>query len=175
MIGRLLVSACLVSACAVSPAQAQTPPVPYHRPTSPTASSILIGSATVIDGDTIVVEKIHIRLHGIDAPEIAQICSNGWPAGTLARNHLISLLKSPVSCTRLDTDRYGRTVARCRADGNDIAALMVSAGMAWAYLRYSTDYLTDQLAAQAAQRGVHSQHGTCELPWLWRRQRPTAQ
>jgi endonuclease YncB( thermonuclease family) len=38
-------------------------------------------------------------------------------------------------------DRYGRTVARCRADGRDLGTKMVRAGMALAFVRYSSAYV----------------------------------
>jgi hypothetical protein len=41
-----------------------------HRNTEPKAA--IIGKAWVIDGDTIVISNIHIRLEGIDAPEADQ-------------------------------------------------------------------------------------------------------
>lgn len=36
----------------------------------PTPAQILKGQCWVIDGDTIVIDKVHIRLAGIDAPEL---------------------------------------------------------------------------------------------------------
>ena len=36
---------------------------------------IISGKAIVVDGDTIKINKISIRLYGIDAPEKNQICS----------------------------------------------------------------------------------------------------
>ena len=54
------------------------------------------------------------------------------------------------------TDRYGRSVAVCRADGRDLGADMVSAGMAWAFTRYSSDYVSQERAAIGAGIGVHA-------------------
>jgi endonuclease YncB( thermonuclease family) len=35
----------------------------------------IVGKTWVIDGDTVVINNIHIRLEGIDAPESAQMCT----------------------------------------------------------------------------------------------------
>ena len=37
----------------------------------------LVGTATVIDGDTIDIHGQRIRFHGIDAPESNQMCEAG--------------------------------------------------------------------------------------------------
>ncbi|MCE3258163.1 MAG: nuclease, partial [Nitrobacter vulgaris] len=34
----------------------------------------VVGQASVIDGDTLEIHGIHIRLWGIDAPESSQLC-----------------------------------------------------------------------------------------------------
>jgi len=76
-----------------------------------------------------------------------------------------------IECEAKTTDRYGRTVAICRADGVDLGMAMVRGGMAWAFIRYSHDYVQQGLEAKAAGFGVHS-HG-CEPAWEWRaHQRP---
>ena len=41
---------------------------------SNSAEKTILGNAKVIDGDTIKINKISIRLYGIDAPEKNQIC-----------------------------------------------------------------------------------------------------
>jgi endonuclease YncB( thermonuclease family) len=50
-------------------------------------------------------------------------------------------------------DRYGRTVALCCADGRDMGVLMVSAGMAWAFTRYSSDFISQERAAIGTKLG----------------------
>ena len=47
------------------------------------------GPARVIDGDTLEVQGERIRLHGIDAPEIRQLCrldGKPWQCGKEATN-----------------------------------------------------------------------------------------
>jgi endonuclease YncB( thermonuclease family) len=87
---------------------------------------------TVTDGDTIKLNGTTYRLWGIDAPESKQWCGN-WPAGAIATAMLEMLIKGKtVVCEPKTTDRYGRTVAICRADGEDLGRTMVQLGMAWA-------------------------------------------
>lgn len=122
---------------------------------------------SVTDGDTIKLNGTTYRLWGIDAPETKQDCPDGWPAGRLATTHLQSLIAGRnVICERRDTDRYGRTVAVCRAGGEDLGAIMVRDGYAWAFVRYSADYVGQEERAKAAGAGVHG-HG-CVPAWEWR-------
>jgi len=124
---------------------------------------------TVTDGDTLKLNGAVYRLWGIDAPEAQQTCPDGWPAGRLATTKLQELVKGrAVACEAKDRDQYGRTVAICRTAGEDLGALMVREGMAWAFMRYSSDYVGQEANAKAAQRGVHG-HG-CAPAWEWRAQ-----
>ena len=94
---------------------------------------------------------------------------DGYGAGKAATEYLKDLLKwdVPVRCEARTTDRYGRTVAVCYAGGSDLGAQMVQAGMAWAFRRYSLDYVPLEAMAKAARLGVHAHD--CEVPWDWRR------
>lgn len=124
-------------------------------------------SQTITDGDTLKLNGVTYRLWGIDAPETKQDCPDGWAAGRLAATHLQSLISGRnVICERKDTDRYGRTVAVCRAGGEDLGAMMVRGGYAWAFLRYSTDYAGQEALAKREGLGVH-RHG-CLPAWDWR-------
>ena len=108
----------------------------------------------VIDGDTLDLGGERIRLFGIDAPERGQSCGP-ITCGTAATEVLADILSAgPVRCTRVNTDRYGRTVARCRAGRLDVNREMVRLGMAWAYRRYSEEYVRDEKAAKKARMGV---------------------
>jgi endonuclease YncB( thermonuclease family) len=125
-----------------------------------------VAAQTVVDGDRIKLDGTTYRLWGIDAPEIDQTCGD-WPAGVVATGALEMLIKGKaVVCEAKTTDRHGRTVAICRADGEDLGRAMVQLGMAWAFTRYSQDYAAAEAKARAKHIGVHAQ--VCELPWDWR-------
>ncbi len=129
-------------------------------PTGPSGGTVLTGRASVIDGDTIEVRGRRIRLHGIDAPESGQTCHrNGrpWQCGRDATAALDRFIGGrTVTCTELDVDRYGRSVARCTAGGQDVSAWLVRNGWAVAYRRFSEAYVGDEAEARAARRGIWS-------------------
>ncbi len=123
-----------------------------------------------VDGDTLKLDdgKLY-RLWGIDAAEKGQRCAGGWRAGVAARTELRRLIAGhAIACEPRDRDRYGRIVALCRADGEDLGAAMVRAGMAWAFVKYSGDYVEQERAASAERVGVHAHD--CARPWDWRAQ-----
>lgn len=135
-----------------------------------TATFGLVGPAaaqTITDGDTLRMNGVTYRLHGVDAPETRQACPDGWPAGRMATTRLQELISGrTVICQEKDRDRYGRTVAVCRAGGEDVGAILVREGLAWAFVRYSTDYVQQEQLAKEAVLGVH-RHG-CVPAWEWR-------
>ena len=98
------------------------------------------------------------------------MCADDWAAGIEAAKALSQLVRGrAVTCEGRGQDRYGRTIGLCHADGQDIQAAMVRAGMAWAFTRYSSDYVTEERAAIVDRLGVHAHD--CEKAWDWRAQR----
>jgi len=78
-----------------------------------------------------------------------------WPCGIEATRALrYTIAGHDVSCHPVTLDRYGRTVARCFVGTNDIQAHMVRQGLAWAFVKYSTDYVPEETEARAALRGI---------------------
>lgn len=116
------------------------------------------GTATVVDGDTLPVGGWRVRLSGIDAPELSQRCGAGRTkvaCGQLAARWLRSRVNGRVvRCVPIDTDKYGRTVARCSIGAADVGQAIVEAGWATAYRRYSLDYVGAEQRARAARRGI---------------------
>ena len=135
------------------------------------APPALSGLARVVDGDTLDVERVRVRLHGIDAPESAQRCrASGrlWPCGQEATRALARRIGGrPVACEERDRDRYGRVVAVCTVAGRDLNRWMVAEGWAFAYRRYSRAYVAAESRARAARRGIW--RGEAVAPWDWRR------
>lgn len=113
-------------------------PAPTRRRNTPTlvvlgAGSEFSGKARVVDGDTIVVQKISIRLYGIDAPEMDH------PHGERAKWALVDMCKGQtIRAVVTDVDAYGRTVAKCYLpDGRDLSAEMVKCGLAIDWAKFS--------------------------------------
>jgi hypothetical protein len=75
--------------------------------------------------------------------------------------------KRLVTCEPRDTDRYGRIIAVCRADDEDLNAWMVRQGYAIPYRRYAEDYVNTELTAKALRQGIWA--GTFQDPSEWRR------
>lgn len=138
------------------------------------ASGPIRGTASVIDGDTIAINGERIRLHGIDAPETKQSCQldgQPWNCGQEATFALADKIgKNPIVCERKGkSDRYGRTVAVCLLNGEDLNGWMVSQGWALAYRQYSRDYVPQESGAKEARRGVWASDFV--PPWEWRNER----
>lgn len=141
------------------------------------ASAGLTGQVVVIDADTWIIQGEWVRIFGIDAPEMDQTCTDrhgkGWACGVWAADWAReSYGARQALCERLTTDRYGRTVARCLVDDKDVAREMVASGIAWAYRRYSFDYVSDENQAVVTARGLHA--GQAQLPSQFRAARRAA-
>lgn len=127
----------------------------------------------VIDGDGFHTGTESVRLWGIDAPELDQECTRdgqSYECGKVAAAMLRVFIGSePMHCTEVDRDRYGRTVARCEVgNGADLGGLMVAAGWAVDFERYSNGwYAHHQADAESARRGLWA--GSFVDPRDWRK------
>lgn len=127
-----------------------------------TASAELAGSLRIIDGDTVAIGSMRIRLHGIDAPENDQRCGSRsapvWPCGSWTTGEVRARYEGrTAACIALEVDRYDRIVAKCTVNGEDLGAALVKSGLAFAYDKYSTDYLSHQASAAKRSVGLHAQ------------------
>jgi endonuclease YncB( thermonuclease family) len=132
----------------------------------------ITGTAKVREGDHVQIGSTRIRLGGIDAPSVDQLCLNNsgerWTCGIAARDELIKHTDNKTwTChLRQAADRRGRVIARCEVDGEDIQKWIVKSGWALSYTRFSHDYDADEKAAREAKAGMWQ--GAFIAPWDWR-------
>lgn len=160
---RLVACALALGVLQISLVLAASKPDPARPPVA--------GAAVVIDGDTIEVSGTRIRLEGIDAPETGQSCKRRllgrWACGMAATAALTRMLEGrTVRCEQRGTDKYGRMLGVCFADGRDINAQMVREGHAWAFVKYSEAYVAEEARARAERRGIWQ--AETETPWDFR-------
>ena len=130
------------------------------------------GSFAAIDGDSLRKAGGNYRLNGIDAPELHQMCRDAgrrdYPCGRMAKAALNDLVAGQdLSCSAVDTDRYGRAVVICKAGREEINAAMVRQGWAIAYRAHSMAYVSEEAEARSARRGLWQ--GEFEVPEAWRK------
>jgi endonuclease YncB( thermonuclease family) len=104
-----------------------------------------------------------IRLLGVDAPEIRQVCQTtegyNWPCGIMARDVLQSMLESQsqeLVCQLDGKDRYKRDLGSCFIGsvqtGIDVQKMLIRAGLAVA--EYGDQYKVDEQYAANEKRGM---------------------
>jgi endonuclease YncB( thermonuclease family) len=130
------------------------------------------GEGRAADGDSLRIGADRIRLIGLDAPELEQVCwrENGfeWPCGRAARDHLaVHLSHGKTVCATAGVDKFGRFLATCEnAFGEDIGASLVVNGFAVA----RDGYGVEEASARADKRGLWN--GRFTDPRSWRDEGP---
>lgn len=128
----------------------------------------LSGTVYVIDGDTVILNKVHIRLLGIDAPEMGQSCQRAgrdYFCGRDARNALQARINgAAIRCEKEGIDKYGRDLGRCALGENDLNRWMVEQGWAVSY----GDYRSEEATARRDKRGIWA--GSFQVPQQWRKE-----
>ena len=145
-------------------------------------ATTLEGFAKVIDGDTLRLNDIKIRLYGIDAPEVNQKCykqffsfnllnyNKKYYCGKETSNKLKVFLKnSKIVCQIKGEDRYKRKIAICFKNSIDINAWLVKEGLAVAYKKYSKRYSYLEKQARDQKKGIWA--GQFDMPWDWRKKK----
>lgn len=132
----------------------------------------------VIDGDTIEVDGETLRLFGIDAPEMKQICNDkedkNYLCGEFAKKELMKIFGlskedgfvDDIDCTDINMDRYRRWVSVCFIGDINVGREMVRRGAALAYRQYSLSYEDDEDNARYEAKGIWQ--GDFIKPWEWR-------
>lgn len=145
-----------------------------NSPTS--AGEVIVGRASVIDGDTIDIHGKRIRLTGYDTPEDGQLCHRDgrpWRCGQTAALALDSLIgRATVHCEVSGTDKYRRTLASCSVRGADIGDWMVREGHGVRFMDRQGRYIEAENSAKRSGRGMWS--GEFQHPADWRKSRRKA-
>jgi micrococcal nuclease len=122
---------------------------PSPEPQPRQQSNSVEGVARVIDGDTVAVGTIHVRLKGVDAAEM------DTETGRAARVAMLKIVGSAQLICDLTGERsYKREVGFCYTHdtGTDIGQAIIEQGFALACPRYSKKYVPyEQAAARARQ------------------------
>ena len=87
----------------------------------------------IIDGDTLVINNEHIRLIGIDAPEIHGCKKSGCVAGDpiKSKQSLENFVRNkPIKIKRFGNDKFGRTLAIITVNGQDASCHQIKTGNA---------------------------------------------
>lgn len=139
------------------------------------SGALVVGRASVIDGDTLDIRGTRIRLFGIDAYESSQNCvdprGGSWPGGRVGALALADLIGvQNVSCRSEDIDIYGRVVATCSVGDTDLNRAQVQAGLALAFRGFSHRYALDESEARLARRGGWAM--VCQNPADYRAAHP---
>lgn len=142
-----------------------------------TAAPISCKVVAISDGDTLTCltaerTQIKVRLAEIDTPEKAQ------PYGQKSKAALSALVfGKQVTLATQAKDRYGRTLARVSAGGQDANREMVRLGAAWVYRQYSKDksLLAVEAEAKSSRRGLWAMPEADRIPpWEWRKAKKAA-
>ncbi len=130
------------------------------------------GRPVIIDGDSLVLAGVRIRLKGIDAPEIGQSCTGKNGAFECGREASIQLRKivgaSQISCQGWQYDKYQRLLAECKAGLKNLNREMAASGWAIAY----GGFAEEEAAARKAKLGLWA--GTFDRPQDWRKMKGAA-
>ena len=133
----------------------------------------------ITDVDSLKIGKEKIRLSGIDAPEMKQICydqnDSPYACGHLAKTYLEDIIKNQdyakkIYCYYSERDKYKRILGECmlgETSSVNINYEMVHNGHAVAYLRYSKKYTEQQETAKELNYGLWA--GNFDMPEDWRK------
>jgi endonuclease YncB( thermonuclease family) len=144
----------------------------------PTVTSLISNKVRVVDGDTIVLDGIKIRLKGIDAPESKQECISysgakkrtQIPCGEMATTELKAIIgKNKINCSNEGKDIYNRQLSYCYVGGLNINEEMVRRGYAVAAVKYDKSFKLDEKIAKSTKEGLWA--GEFEDPEKWRRKK----
>jgi endonuclease YncB( thermonuclease family) len=135
------------------------------------AETILAGTASGLDEDSIAVQGKRVRLWGIDAPALDQTCRRAgkpWACGRDAARALATIVAGKtVRCRVIVEDQLRRLiVGDCTLGGESLSRWMVRNGWAVMNTRQTNVYAKEETEAKEARRGIWASE--FQMPWDWR-------
>ena len=92
---------------------------------------MVAGGIIAIDGDTLHIGGLRVRLADIDAPELfSPKCDAERDLAERAKLRLAELTDGPVLLSGTDVDLYGRQLRIVMRDGESVGAMLVAEGLA---------------------------------------------
>jgi hypothetical protein len=120
------------------------------------AGELVQGSPKVIDANTLTIDGRPIVLYGILPIGPSRHCKVGrseLPCGPMAAAELGRIISGrPITCEVLQQDEWGRDIAQCFLDEQDLAGALIQLGLA-----------DGDPAAATAQRPEEGSDGTATL------------
>ncbi len=124
------------------------------------------GQVRLVDGDSLFVDGLEIRMKNIDAPEGRQKCrrrGKDWFCGEEATRRLRQFIsRRSVTCKGDEYDRHNRLLAFCEVAGRELNRWMVQEGWAVSF----GDYRHEEQKARQAGKGIWSSR--FQRPKYWR-------
>lgn len=121
------------------------------------------GEVRTVDGDTLAIGKLRIRLSGIDAPETAQYCTDAagerYGCGIRSTEFMRAFIgDNALVCEVTDLDKYRRSLGDCFLSdtGDSVSEAIVRAGWAVSFTKYSHQWDAVEADAIANKRGMHA-------------------
>jgi endonuclease YncB( thermonuclease family) len=119
----------------------------------------ITGRAKAIDSTTIQIGDKRVMLFGIDSVMRKQLCvldGKPWQCWAVVVKGLQGLLdQGPLTCDVVgEPDVFGRLLARCSVNDQNVNEELVSQGFAIARTNESTDYVAAEAAAKEKKLGL---------------------
>ena len=138
----------------------------------PALAQDVVGTATALQADQIVIGSGRISLYGIDAPDPDQdrectLEGRLFGCYSNAKRALEILVdRGPVTCAPTgDTNYVGFPYSICTTNDEDIGRELVRQGWALAFRPQSDMYVEDEEAARAAGLGLWQEGVGFAIPW----------
>ncbi|MGK7937270.1 MAG: thermonuclease family protein [Xenococcaceae cyanobacterium] len=132
------------------------------------------GEAHVIKGNIIEIDRQQIKLYGIDAPELEQICyvnDRPWQCGLTVKQKLVEKIEGKsLTCLTREQKNDNVPIAECFLGRQNLNGWLVEEGWAIADRQNSRSFISHEILAQRDHKGIYQSEFL--KPSLWREINP---